>query len=68
MPHINNVHTVSLWSNKSQTFKTFDILHYTAEEYKLSKKSSSHLTTVGARGVIRSKFHTEDPQILGATM
>jgi hypothetical protein len=48
MPHRNNVHTVSLWNNKSQTFKTLDNLHYTAGEYKFSKKSSSHLTTVGA--------------------
>jgi hypothetical protein len=67
MPYRNNVHTVSVWSKKSQTFKTLDKLHYTAGEYKFSKKSSSHLTIVQASRVIRGKFHTEDPQILGAT-
>lgn len=66
MPYRNNVHTVSLWSNKSQTFTTLDKLHYTTGEYKFSKKSSSHLKTVEASRVLRRKFHTEDPQILGA--
>jgi len=32
------------------------------------KKSSSHVKIQGARSVIRSTFHTEDPQILLATV
>jgi hypothetical protein len=36
-------------------------------EYKFSKKFRSHLKVPGARFVTRSKFHTEDPQILGTT-
>ena len=32
------------------------------------QKSNSHLKILGVRRVKRSKFHTEDPQILGATV
>ena len=32
------------------------------------QKSKSHLKILGARRVTWSKFHTEDPQILGATI
>jgi hypothetical protein len=32
------------------------------------QKSSSHLKILGARNVTWSKFHTDDPQILGATV
>jgi hypothetical protein len=32
------------------------------------QKSCSHLKILGAQRVIRSKFHTEGPQILGATV
>jgi hypothetical protein len=35
---------------------------------KFVQKSSSHLKSLGTRGVTRSMFHTQDPHITGATV
>jgi hypothetical protein len=35
---------------------------------QISQQSRSHLKILGARRVTETKFHTEDPQILGVTV
>ena len=35
---------------------------------QISRKFRSHLKILGATEVTRSKFHTQDPHILGATV
>jgi hypothetical protein len=35
---------------------------------QIFQQSENHLKIICARGVIYSKFHTDDPQILGATV
>jgi len=53
-------------TRRSVCIKNYDAhyLHYT-KGAQIFQKSRSHLKILGARRVIWSKFHTEDPQILG---
>ena len=38
------------------------------EAHKFSRNLANHLKILGARKLTRNKFHTEDPQILEATI
>jgi hypothetical protein len=52
------------------TFQNLDRTHF-FQMYGLTRgaqNSRRHLQIMGARMVTRSKVHTEDPQILGATV
>lgn len=58
----DNVNT-TLWIKTTR--KKFKNLRYMAGLNKCFQKSSIHLKISGTRKVTRSKFHTDDPQILG---